>query len=30
MGIIGSFYVIVFAGMCAITCVSWKGLICAM
>ena len=30
IGIVGSSYVIVFAGMCAITCVSWKGPMCGV
>ena len=30
IGIVGSSYIIVSAGMCAITCVSWKGLVCGV
>ena len=30
IGIVGSSYVIVSAGMCAITCVSWKGPMCGV
>ena len=30
IGIVGSSYVNVLAGMCAITCVSWKGPMCGV
>ena len=30
LGIVGSSYVIVSAGMCAITCVFWKGPMCGV